>query len=60
MATSTITIVDCEDGGVSIEIAHDVLEAGTASNAQQIAVALRDRLRELGVALETPAAQAAG
>ena len=60
MATSTITIVDLEDGGVSLEIAHDVLPLGTKSEAQQIAVALRDRLYELVVAFDVPADQDAG
>lgn len=58
--TITITIVDLDDGSVSIEIAYDALEAGTASKAQQIAVALRNSLQELGMAFDTPAAQAAG
>lgn len=55
MATSTITIVDLDEGGVSVEVEHDAAPEpnGTWSPAQQIAIALHDRLAALGVEFDT-------
>jgi len=60
MATSIITITDLDEGGVSIEIEHALLRPGTSSIAQQIALALRDQLNELGLEFESPSMQVTG